>query len=124
MTLSVERSNIFPWLAGLEDLSTLGDGEWASSIVMDCYLQQTWKRFRARHPRRAGIYMPVQFLKMKRPPTRSEISTFRSSLNIQRGSLVPKVPLFGVVHDSDHYYVIYVRPTQRDIHFLGKDSGG
>ncbi|KXN82242.1 Putative transcription factor tau subunit sfc9 [Leucoagaricus sp. SymC.cos] len=105
-------------LAAFDDLWTLDANQWVASTVIDEYLTMTWEELSANSS--PARYIPIPFIHTRKIPDQSEIAHFRSSFfEFSTDYPSPLHPVISVQCAGNHYYVVYVDPARREIHFLG-----
>lgn len=85
-------------------------------------------RYLLTHSHNNARYIPLDFLRILNP-THSEISMLRMLHGVLFDCASQALPVVGLVQgdssfapDGSHFYVVVVLPTQREVHFLGRQT--
>ncbi|KAJ3561586.1 hypothetical protein NP233_g10103 [Leucocoprinus birnbaumii] len=117
LPLQLRARNPIHWIDAYEQIEFLSPEEYIDAAPLDQLLLavSASRNCRAR-------YIPLFFLRVKEPSDQ-EVASFRRLCdptdNTSSSSLVP---ILGVVHENNHFYVIVVLPLSDEVHVLGKES--
>ncbi|KAF5351218.1 hypothetical protein D9756_008362 [Leucocoprinus leucothites] len=116
--LEIFTRNPICWIDAHKQLWTLSPETFVDAALLDRYLLTV---FASEQIVCHAQYIPFDFLHSSDPDDQ-EIANFRSLAGISHCADPHQlVPVTGIIHQSDHFYVVVILPHLKEVHILGKE---